>query len=180
MSFSDSASGVGGPGGDGPLNPADLELLAGLGRANEWTRSLLCTLARRGTWLRQSEPERARALLAAVAAWPWYKAGQFFFDLLEWEDFMVDGPAPADFAGAVDDVALKRLVRLLRLLAFQLDGSLSEWQEDSSGQAGAAAVAAEHLPALEPGYYLYQDVVLGVLLSFSSRRATNAEDPRTE
>jgi hypothetical protein len=174
--MSDSASGPRPSGGDGPLSGSDLELLAGLARANEWTRSLLCTLGRRGTWLRHREPDRADALLRAVSAWPWYKAGQFLFDLLEWEDFMVDGPPSPEFPGDVDEVALKRLVGLLRLAAFQIDATLPAWAPDDNRTHAAAQRVPADLPPLEPGYYLYQDVVLGVLLSVSTN---GTSDPGT-
>lgn len=166
--MSDSASGSEPTGGGGPLSGSDLELLAGLARANEWTRSLLCTLGRRGTWLRRHEPDRADALLRAVSAWPWYKAGQFLFDLLEWEDFMIDGPPSPEFPGNVDEVALKRLVGLFRLAAFQMDTSLPAWGLDEDRTPAPIRPVPADLPPLEPGYYLYQDVVLGVLLSVST------------
>ncbi|MFD0394176.1 hypothetical protein ACFQ3Z_24905 [Streptomyces nogalater] len=45
--------------------------------------------------LRRDTPERARLLLDTVRPWPLYKGGQFLFDLMEWEDLMVDGdPRP--------------------------------------------------------------------------------------
>lgn len=175
--------------GDGrPLLPSDLQLLAGLGRANEWTRSLLCTLARRGTWLRHGDPERSEALLEAVTPWPWYKAGQFLFDLFEWEDFMTDGPPPPDFAGPLDDLSLQRVVQLLRLLASQLDGTLPAWDEEAAGVAASVSDAPSvseassmpphrELPPLEPGFHLYQDVVLGVLISSSTPPAGGGRDP---
>lgn len=160
--------------GSGPLEPSDLDLLAGLRRGNDWTRSLLCTLGRRGTWLRQRQPERAAALLDALVAWPWYKAGQFLFDLFEWEDFMVDGPPPPPFVGDVD-AALGRLAQLVRSSALQLDGTLPTWGSgdvvDDSGAPPTTAVPVAELPPLEPGLHLYQDVVLGVLLAFSDGHA---------
>lgn len=153
-----------------PLSDADLALLTRIGVANEWLRSLLCTLARRGTWLRQNDSDRASALLASLAAWPAYKAGQFLFDLLEWEDFMVDGPQPEVLPGALDAASLGRASALLRRLAGLLDGaavgSTAEQYPDPAvaGQA-PVGVALDALPELEPGFYLYQDVVLGVVLS---------------
>ncbi len=164
-----------GPAADDALTAADRAVLDGLGRANEWTRSLLCTLARRGTWLRQREPDRASRLLHAVSPWPWYKAGQFAFDLLEWEDFMVDGPPPAAFPDALDAVALGRMVRLVRLVAFQLDGSLTEWEPTVPVlNPLAPPVPPGELPPLEPGFHLYQDVVLGVLLTFAAQSPPTA------
>jgi hypothetical protein len=175
-----TASGNEGADGARPLRTQDLELLAELGRANEWTRSLLCTLARRGAWLRLHDPERAEALLGAVATWPWYKAGQFVFDLLEWEDFMVDGPHPPEFVGNIDP-AVRRLVRLLRGAAAHLDATLPEWEEEAEGSAHPGPrVPVGELPALEPGFYLYPDVVIGILLSVlggGPAPAASSEDP---
>ncbi len=94
--------------------PDDRELLEEVAGGNAWLRSVLCTLARRGTRIRREQPERASALLDALAAWPWFKAGQFLFDLMEWEDFMVDGPAPPELPSALDAVAWERLARRLR------------------------------------------------------------------
>jgi hypothetical protein len=80
--------------GPDPLTGTDRDALAFLTRANSHLRACLCTLARHGVGLRQREPERAQALLTALAPWPPYKGGQFLFDLMEWEDFMVDGDPP--------------------------------------------------------------------------------------
>ena len=51
-------------------------------------------MARRGVAIRQTTPRRARAILDALAPWPFYKGGQFLFDLMEWEDMMIDGEPP--------------------------------------------------------------------------------------
>ncbi|MFF9642909.1 hypothetical protein [Kitasatospora aureofaciens] len=77
-----------------PLTTTDRQALAFLTRTNSGLRACLCTLARHGVDLREREPDRAQALLATLAPWPLYKAGQFLFDLMEWEDFMVDGDPP--------------------------------------------------------------------------------------
>ncbi len=172
MSDTTPTSGNPSPGGGQPLQPQDLELLAQLGQANEWTRSLLWSLARRGTLLRQRDPRRAEALLGVLAAWPWYKAGQFVFDLLEWEDFIVDGPPPPEFRGDID-VVINRLVRLLRTWTSQLAGTPLEPAQDDSSSQEDASVTFEELPELEPGFYLYQDVVLGVLVSHSQSLRLN-------
>ena len=52
---------------DGPLLPQDLHLLAAVRDGAEWTRAVLCTLARRGAALRLSDPDRARALASGTA-----------------------------------------------------------------------------------------------------------------
>lgn len=83
-----------GSGAAGPLTPTDLRAFAFLGHVNGCLRQCLCTLARHGVALRRRDPERARALLDAVRPWPLYKGGQFLFDLMEWEDLMVDGDPP--------------------------------------------------------------------------------------
>jgi hypothetical protein len=152
------------------LSPADIRLLTDLSRGNDWMRALLCTLARRGTWLRRTYPQRAKALLDAMTPWPVFKAGQFLFDLLEWEDFMVTGPAPEPLDGALDAVALARMTRLMQLVAAQVDGAMPADipPPDPEPISLPEAVA---LPALEPGFYLYQDVVLGVVVSVEAARA---------
>ncbi|MGW7256127.1 hypothetical protein [Streptomyces sp. NPDC054834] len=78
----------------GPLTPTDHRAFAFLGQVNSCLRQCLCTLARHGVALRRRDPERARALLDTVRPWPLYKGGQFLFDLMEWEDLMVDGDPP--------------------------------------------------------------------------------------
>lgn len=78
----------------GPLTPTDHRAFAFLGQVNRCLRQRLCTLARHGVALRLREPARARLLLDAVRPWPLYKGGQFLFDLMEWEDLMVDGDPP--------------------------------------------------------------------------------------
>ncbi|MET9733481.1 hypothetical protein ABZZ79_23350 [Streptomyces sp. NPDC006458] len=78
----------------GPLTPTDHRALAFIGQVNCSLRACLCTTARHGVALRRGDPERARALLDTVRPWPLYKGGQFLFDLMEWEDLMVDGDLP--------------------------------------------------------------------------------------
>ncbi|MFD7299527.1 MULTISPECIES: hypothetical protein [Streptomyces] len=81
-------------GATGPLTPTDHRAFAFLGQVNSSLRQCLCTLARHGVALRRHTPERARLLLDTVRPWPLYKGGQFLFDLMEWEDLMVDGDPP--------------------------------------------------------------------------------------
>lgn len=83
-----------GPAATGALTTTDHRALAFLGRVNTCLRECLCTLARHGVALRRADPERARLLLDTVRPWPFYKGGQFLFDLMEWEDLMVDGDPP--------------------------------------------------------------------------------------
>jgi hypothetical protein len=52
---------------------------------------VLCTLARRGGHVRETDPARARQILDELSRSPLYRGGQFLFDLLELEDFMVNG-----------------------------------------------------------------------------------------
>ncbi|MES9520397.1 hypothetical protein [Streptomyces capoamus] len=82
------------PAGTGPLTSTDHRAFAFLDHVNSGLRQCLCTLARHGVALRRDAPERARILLDTVRPWPLYKGGQFLFDLMEWEDLMVDGDPP--------------------------------------------------------------------------------------
>lgn len=158
----------------GPLSGGDLAALAAVARGNEWTRSVLCTLARRGVALRQREPARADALIDAVSTWPWFKAGQFLFDLMEWEDFMVDGEPPPVIPTVLDATALARFSKLLGQLQGALDGAAAgpvppmQHVEPQAGEAcGEGAAVPEDLPELEQGFHLYRDVVLGVFTAIS-------------
>lgn len=145
------------------LKPADLDLLSRLGGFNHWLRAVLCTLARRGVALRQADPERAFQLLQVLSPFPYYKGGQFLFDLLEWEDFMLDGPEPPLIPAVFDAASLSRLARWLDELRAAIDSSLDfqampRWEVEPG-----EAAPPEELPPLEPGFYLYQDVVLGIV-----------------
>nr|WSY54156.1 hypothetical protein OG999_31220 [Streptomyces sp. NBC_00886] len=84
----------GDPTDTGPLKPTDHRAFAFLDQVNSRVRQRLCTLARHGVALRLREPARARLLLDTVRPWPLYKGGQFLFDLMEWEDLMIDGDPP--------------------------------------------------------------------------------------
>jgi len=160
---------------DSPLQPPDLQLLARISSGNEWLRSVLCTLGRLGTALRQEDPERAAAIIGALGTWPWFKAGQFLFDLLEWEDFMVDGPPPPALPTVLQPEAWQRLDDLLAQVRSLVD--VAQQPSPTGGSDGAAPAAAAgpglaatvarfsadaDLPPLEPGLHLYRDVVLGV------------------
>jgi hypothetical protein len=156
------------------VTPDDAELLRSLGRGNAWLRSALCTLARQGTALRQHDPARASELLTALRPWPWFKGGQFLFDLMEWEDFMVDGPPPPVLPSLLDPSAWQRLAGRLDALRAVVDSAvdgLADGLADAAEQLRDGVHAAtEDLPPLEPGLYLYQDVVLGLVASAAAAR----------
>ena len=146
--------------------PADLLLLATIRRHDQALRAVLCTLARHGVALRRDAPGRSAAWLDALSPHPVFKGGQFLFDLLEWEDFMLDGDAPPTLDGPAVQHALDRLAAGLRSLAAGLD--------QPPGAAltidiGAPAAPGHALPALEAGFYLYHDVVLGALALWTGR-----------
>lgn len=148
------------------LTPEDRRALTAIRRGNEWLRALLCTLARRGVAFRLASPERARALLESLSRLPLYKGGQFLFDLLEWEDFMIDGPPPPVLATALDARALDRIGDWLRRIQSHLDGGVPPMDADAL-QIDLEGVLFDDtdLPPLEAGFYLYPDVVLGILVS---------------
>lgn len=175
--------------------PDDAEALAALTEYNSWMRSFLCTLARRGTQIRRESPGRYDALIEALSPWPWFKGGQFLFDLLEVEDFMADGPAPPILPTAFDGVAWERLRAQLGELKSMFDGAAST--TSTAGEAGGAEPAGPQLlagigagpgtsalwtgalPPLEPGLYLYRDVAVGALVSagpfLQARRASSGD-----
>ncbi|MYS80637.1 hypothetical protein [Embleya scabrispora] len=159
------------------LLPGDRALLATAHTVNTWTRAGLCTLARHGAAVRRDHPERADALADALACWPLYKAGQFLFDLLEWEDFMLDGdpppPLPLGEAVNVAGVPLRRLRRLAAGGAIEAPGAVR-------------APTAEELPPLDAGTYLYRDVMIGALTALAllmphqpPRSPAAPEEPRS-
>lgn len=150
---------------DDALLPADLRLLDAIHLHDRSLRALLCTLARHGVALRRAAPVRAQAWLDRVASHPYFKGGQFLFDLLEWEDFMLDGDAPPVLEADAARVALGRLAQGLRALVAAIDG-------EEVAQALAAMEgepAGEALPSLEPGFYLFHDVVLGAVALTAGR-----------
>jgi hypothetical protein len=153
------------------FGPADLRLLDAIRLHDRSLRVLLCTVARHGVALRLSAPARAQAWLDQLASHPYFKGGQsyfkggqFVFDLLEWEDFMLDGDAPplldADAAGA----ALDRIAQGLRSIAAAIDA-----EQVATVHAIFGARADEDLPPLESGFYLFHDVVLGAIALIAGR-----------
>lgn len=135
-----------------PFTPVDHKLLSMLGDHNLVQRGALCTFARLGTAWRRAEPERTRAWLERLEPHPFYKGGQFLFDLLEVEDFMLDGPPPP--LVSADELAAIAL-RVAKLTGFEVP-------------VFAVGLLLESLPELEPGFYLYRDVVLGLVFVSAS------------
>jgi hypothetical protein len=150
-----------------PLSPAEQQLLALAGAGHEWLRAVLCTLARRGVAYREARPEATEQLLAAFATSPIYKAGQFLFDLMEWEDFMIDGKSPPLLPAVLDATALGRLSQFLDQVKGHLEGVQSLPEPTMPLNVVSVSPIAESLPPLEGGFYLYQDVVLGALFSIT-------------
>lgn len=156
------------PTGPAPLDPRDAAVLDAIARGNEWTRAVACTLARRGGALRRDQPERASRILDALRPSPLFKGGQFLFDLMEWEDFMLDGPAPPVVDTALDARSLARLAELLESVRGHLDGAVSVGGEGLPIDVEPSPrdePVEEELPELEPSLYLYEDVVLGAVRS---------------
>jgi len=145
------------------LQPEDVAFLLSLQQSGEWLRAVLCTLARRGRGFREAQPQRARALLDALSVYPWYKGGQFLFDLMEWEDFMLMEPPPPIVATALDAAALRRITETLNQIRQHLDGASPE---PPAPTAAVAVAIPESLPELEASMFLYEDVVLGVVSSY--------------
>ena len=163
---------------DDALRPEDRKLLARVAAGNDWLRSVLCTLARHGTALRREDPARAEELIARLSPWPWFKGGQFLFDLLEWEDFMVDGPPPPALPTVLQPENWERLDNLLASVRALVDAAHPT--SGASAPADAPGISSlvpsvsamvdrftsdADLPPLEPGLHLYRDVVLGVWMT---------------
>ena len=125
------------------LTPQDEQIIAALAARSSELRAVLYTLARVGVAWRRREPERTRAWLTRLEAHPFYKGGQVLFDLLEWEDFMLDGEPPEPDLQQV----------------FALATRIAEWL----GLAPPPSMVIGDLPVLEGGFYLYRDVLLGAI-----------------
>jgi hypothetical protein len=163
---------------DGILQPEDKAILEAIERSSSWFRAVLCTLARRGVAFRQQHSERAHGILDALSTSPFYKSGQFLFDLMELEDFMLDETPPEIVDTVLDATALNRLAVLLNSIKGHLDGALEPQMPDSSSfEVFSQVVVPEDLPPLKPSFYLYQDVILGLVrtseLHLALQRATS-------
>lgn len=127
------------------LTDTDRQIIGLMAARNEDLRSLFATLARLGVQWRHAENARCQEWITTLEPHPFYKAGQVIFDLFEWEDFILDGSNPAD-------VSLNLLPRLNSFLA------------NIEGMPEIPIIdLTMHLPELEPGFYLYRDVILGGL-----------------
>ncbi|MCC6534085.1 MAG: hypothetical protein IT531_16170 [Burkholderiales bacterium] len=144
-----------------PIGREDMALLAELKRLGDWTRAVLCTLARLGVALRNRSPSRARTILDALSVYPPYKAGQFLFDLMEWEDFMLDAPPPPLMPQVFEAMSFERIAAMLDGLRSTIDPAI-EQPARGSLRASAAWSVPPDLPALDASRYLYEDVVLGL------------------
>ncbi len=148
------------------LEPEDLEAFETLQRTNEWLRAALCTLARRGLAFRQAQPVRAKSILDTLAPLPYYKGGQFLFDLMEWEDFMLDGPPPPILPTIFDAQTSGQVASFLNHLKELIDGSLGEQTNIYWVPAlDKFAISGDDLPPLTSSLFMYQDVVLGIYAS---------------
>lgn len=125
------------------LPPEDVAILTRLMSVSDSLRASLVTLARLGVMFRKDDDARAARWIEILETHPFYKLGQVMFDLLEWEDFMLDGDPPNVIPTAVHDFANKLFSEVdLRIDVVSLP---------------------EGLPNLETGFYLYRDVVLGLI-----------------
>jgi hypothetical protein len=136
-----------------PFDAIDHRLFDLIEAQNLSLRAVLCTLARHGVVFRQREPERARRWIDELSRHPLFKGGQFLFDLLEWDDFILDGEPPPLLDASILSEALTQIASTLDL---QIE--LAPRQ-----QAAASDDPAEEPPVIQPGFNLYRDVVLGLL-----------------
>jgi len=142
------------------FGPAELQLLDAIRTHDEGLRALLCTLARHGVRMKEATPQLAQRWLDELAPHPYYKGGQFLFDLLEWEDFMLDGAAPPVLDAATACRMLDRLAASLRGLVAAVDpGRAAVLAVDVAPDA----LADRALPELEARLYLFPCVVLGAI-----------------
>jgi hypothetical protein len=139
------------------LLPGDRAVLSLLRALNGLTRSGLCTLARHGAAVRRDDPERAARLAEVLSAWPLFKGGQFLFDLLEWEDFMLDGDPPPLWPAGEAAMVLAGPVAWLRALLPAAGAAGSEPAATSTESEG------RELPELRAHFRIYDDVVIGAV-----------------
>jgi hypothetical protein len=151
-------------------------LLGTLAGGTEWLRAVICTLARRGVRLRQAHPDRAAKIIEELSRWPFFKGGQFLFDLLEWEDFLVDGPAPAPVAHTFTGATWARVAAVWRDLQDMLVPGVKVTATEVWDPETVTADVGQ-LPALEPGLYLFHDVALGLFESALIAQSTPPSVP---
>ena len=135
----------------GGLTPADHKLIALVMRRDGQLRAGLATLARLGVAIRRQDADRAESLVRTFETHPFYKAGQMLFDLMEWEDFLLDGdPLEPD---------TEALLAVVAPLAKQVGLPLPTLPDISE------------LPSLEAGFHLFRDIAIGLLTLSSSALA---------
>ncbi len=160
------------------LEAEDIAKFAAIQRTNEGLRAVLCTLARRGVAFRQSYPERAQAILRTLSTYPLYKGGQFLFDLMEWEDFMLDGVPPEivsiDFLGTLPE----SISNLFKSLGNYLNPASNESLTNHQPDEPTLSSSGSQLPVLESSFYLYQDVVLGWFSSLPANPSPTTSQSR--
>jgi hypothetical protein len=157
-----------------PFAAGDLPLLAALGRHNTLLCAVLCMLARRGAAMRRDEPARERAWTEVLSVYPHCKDGQFLFDLLEWQDFMLDGNAPPVLDDAALAAALDRASQALEALSAALEGQPGGVAAEA---AADAMPGADNLPPLAGDVFLYPDVVPGAIAATTRLRLPAVEPP---
>ncbi len=148
------------------MHPEDKAILQSIRRGNDWLRAVLCTIARRGVVFRNTQPTRSKQILDILSTLPLYKAGQFLFDLMEWEDFMVNGPPPAPVPTTLDAKTFEKISTFLLSIKSHLDSSVdTDVLKDLEVNIASISLEDEELPPMEPGFYLYQDVIIGLIRS---------------
>jgi hypothetical protein len=141
----------------------DAQLVSRLAQTTQGTRAFLCALGRRGKWLFRDEPARAEALLAAVQPHPVYKAGRILFDLLELEDLMLDGPAPASEPEG-EAKAIQALLAGIERFNAVLGGGVAQPAEAVAPVlSGTSSPPPGGWPELSSADYLFDLVVMGLL-----------------
>ena len=145
------------------LEAEDIAKLIAIQGSNQGLRSILCTLARRGIAFRQNHPERARAILRTLSTYPFYKGGQFLFDLMDWEDFILNEPLP--------EIVLTDLLETLPPSIYNFFNALENYLNPTTyenlipPQLDEQNLRFSEIQIILPenSFYLYEDIVLGYL-----------------
>ena len=140
------------------LPDLDAALLTRLVPLNDGLRAVACTIAQLGVQFRRDFADRAARWIEILEPHPFYKLGQVMFDLLEWEDFMLDG----DPALAAPD----QVLAVANAILAKADLSIK------------AVHLPTDLPKLETGFYLYRDFILGLVWLSLEGSAQIVEPPK--
>ncbi len=157
------------------FQPADLNILQQLQRGNEWLRAVLCTLARRGLAFRQAYPLPAQYIMQSLTGLPYYKGGQFMFDLMEWEDFMLDGPPPPVLDSIFNAPMSQQVKAFISTISKYYNAQFSGNNQMSDTAWRDLSLPEGDLPPLDGSIFLFQEVVLGLVIS-QMIRDTNQEE----